>query len=133
MKIFNFKLSRYDVFQTYFKREKDNIDLSDKETKEKYEELEKKYNSLSTRLDIDVGFLYFFYFGTYFSFFSYMFNYNSLLSYLGEILGKVFGIFGATLFFLGIAFFNIRKEIVYQEFTLWNIEFSKLKRKKNHS
>lgn len=111
-------ITRYKRIQNYIKELEKNVIISSN--------FEKNEISLINKLILDkIKFIkrankinFVFYFGIYFSFFSIFFSNYFFLSEIADLIARIIGFFGTTIFVIGIFFINKFIDLYYQDLNL---------------
>lgn len=111
-------VTRYKRIENYIDELKKNIKIKEKIDKEEISiingMIKDRINNIKQANRINL----FFYFGIYFSFFSIFFSNYFILSEINNLISKIVGFFGTTIFIVIIFFMNKFIDLYYQDLNL---------------
>jgi len=106
---------RYNRIKHHFRILDKNIEITNKTDKEILSHLDKISNHIIKKIKLYGKMNSFFYFAIYFSFFSIFFNDIIFLSSVAEVVGKLIGVLGTTVFLFAAQFVKKIVELYYQD------------------
>lgn len=110
--------TRYNRILNYIKNLRETIEIKTKRDQEIVDEIENLAKNLIKKLEKYYNFNLFLYLIMYFSFISYIFRDVIFLSEVAQIISKIVGVLGTTIFFIALYVSNKIIELYYQDLNL---------------